>query len=191
MAEIVCRAVIEVLGKPKEHIEETINSYLQKMESDSRFTVKSKETAEIKQQEDSDLWVTFSEVEFSATKIQDLVSFCFEYMPSILEVISPSEVTLTNYDTSQLLNDMQARLHHVDMVAKQMKTKHDILNSSMRSLLKNYIQILLTSKDLTLKQLSGLTGVRDELLGDFLDILLDEGKVDLNGEVYSLVKNGS
>jgi hypothetical protein len=190
MVEILCRAVIEVLGKPKEHIVKTINSYVEKMEADDKYSIKSKEVAEVKKQEDSDLWVTFGEVEFTVKSVNDLISFCFDYMPSMIEVISPAENELSNYDLSQLLNDMQARLHHVDMVAKQMKNKYDILNSSMRSLLKNYIQILLSKKSLTLKQLSTLTGVRDELLGDFLDILLDEGKVDLNGEVYSLVNNG-
>jgi hypothetical protein len=190
MSEITCRAVIEVLGKPEQHVLDSLNSYVEKLTGDERYTIKAKEIAEIKKHNDEDLFVSFAEIEFMVNKVEDLVSFCFEYMPSIIEVISPGELKFTNYDVSQFLNDMQARLHHVDMVAKQIKMKNDHLNKNMRSLLLNYIMLLLRKNDLTLNQLSQFTGVKEELLGDYLDHLIDNEKVDLNGETYSLKDNG-
>ena len=59
-----------------------------------------------------------------------------------------------------------------------------------QTLMKNYISVLLARKPLTSEQLSGLTGVEKDKLEDYLDVLIDEGKVDLKGDEYFLIENG-
>ena len=41
--------------------------------------------------------------------------------------------------------------------------------------------------DVIYEELSKLTGIDSARLGDFLDQLLDQGKIDLKGEKYSLL----
>jgi len=50
--------------------------------------------------------------------------------------------------------------------------------------LNNYILVLLSKGNLTSEQLSGLTGVNKDKLEDYLDKLIDAGKVDLKEGIY-------
>jgi hypothetical protein len=186
--EITFRAVVEVLGKPKEHIVMALNGYLEKLENDENFSLLKKDLAEARQQENSELWATFAELELKTSEVKNLTSFCFDYMPSVLEIIYPKELKFKDSDVSQFLNDLQARLHQVDMVAKQVQTENNILNKSLGSLLKNYITLALTKQNLNSEQLSKLTGVAQDKLEDFLDQLIDDGRVDLKEGIYLLKK---
>ncbi|HLC91294.1 MAG TPA: hypothetical protein VJI15_06020 [Candidatus Nanoarchaeia archaeon] len=186
--KLVFRAIIEVLGKPKEHVEEAITKYIDQLKKDKDYKVKTVEFAEIKKHKDGDLWITFAELEAETSELIKLTDFCFDYMPSMIEVLEPEQITFTDNDLSLFLNDLQSKLHGVDMVAKMVKAENDNLKRNTSGLLKNYIIVLLRGSraSLTSEQLSGLTGVQKDKLEDYLDQLIDEGKVDLKGDLYSL-----
>ncbi len=185
---ITFRAIIEVLGKPKEHIEEALKGYVQQLKQDERYKIVYEEVAETQQQEKTELWVTFAELELQVKGLEDITSFCFDYMPSVVEILEPASLTMTDLQLTQTFNDLQAKLHQVDMVAKQVKMENDILKKSTASLLHNYIQVLLSQRNLTSPQLSGLTGVEQNMLEDFLDKLIDEGLIDMKEGIYFLKK---
>ncbi|MEK6950215.1 MAG: hypothetical protein AABX13_00635 [Nanoarchaeota archaeon] len=185
---IAFRAVMEVLGKPKEHIEQALKEYIQQLKQDERYKITYEEFAETKPQENSELWVTFAELEIQVKSIPDITSFCLDYMPSVIEILEPAEVKLSENQMTNFFNDLQAKLHQVDMVAKQVKMENDILKKSTGSLLRNYVQVLLSQRNLTSPQLSGLTGVEQDKLEDFLDKLIDEGLVDMKEGIYFLKK---
>lgn len=181
---ILFRVVLEVIGKPKEHVEKAIRGYLENLKQDKKYQLIHEEIAEVKQQDKAELWSTFAELELKTSKIENLTSFCFEYMPSLIEVVEPQEFKFDDGSLSQFLNDLQAKLHQIDMIAKEVKVERDILMHNMTSLLKNYILVLLSKDNLTSEQLSQLTGVEKTKLEDYLDHLIDEGKIDLKGELY-------
>ena len=186
--KILFRAVIEVLGKPKEHVNESLHNYIKNLKESDRYLVLNEEYAEIKKQEEQEMWAAFAELEIKAEKIEDLIAFCFDYMPSVIEIIEPKEFSLVDNDISTFLNDLQARLHHVDMLTKHMKIETDNLKRNMSFLLKNYVLVLLNKGNLSGEQLSRLTGVAKDNLEDFLDQLIDEGKIDLKEGIYFLKK---
>ncbi len=181
---ITFRVVLEVIGKPKEHVEKAIRSYLDNLKQDKKYQLIREEIADVKQQDKAELWSTFAELELKTTKIENLTSFCFEYMPSLIEVVEPQEFTFDDGSLSQFLNDLQAKLHQIDMIAKEVKVERDILMHNMTALLKNYVLVLLSKDNLTSEQLSKLTGVEKSKLEDYLDRMIDEGKIDLKGELY-------
>ena len=185
--EIVFRTVIEVLGKPKEHVDAALKGYIDNLEKNNNFSVADKQFAEAQQQNEG-LWVTFVELEVKTNSVKHLTGFCFDYMPSVLEIITPQKILFEDVEVSQFLNDLQAKLHAVDMVAKQLQTENNILNRSLGSLLKNYITLILTRQNLTSEQISQLTGVNQHKLEDFLDQLIDEERVDLKEGIYMLKK---
>jgi hypothetical protein len=188
MEKITFRAVVEILGKPKEHIEKTLHGYLEKINNDEKFNLISKEVMEAKEQEKTDLWVTFAEVEVECKKVEDITAFCFDYMPSIIEILEPADLKFKNEEVSRYLNDLQAKLHQIDMIAKQLKMENDHLKHNTAVLLRNYLMVLLGKSKLSLDQMSKLTGVDNDKLGDYLDRLIDDGKVDLDGDLYFLKK---
>ena len=186
--KVVFRAVIEVLGKPKEHVEGAMKEYIGNLKKDERFKILREEFAELKKQE-SDLWATFSELEIEVKEVKDLISFCFEYMPSILEVLTPDKLTLPVEELSLFFNDLQARLHEVDMVAKQVKLESETAHVGIAKLLRNYLTLLLGQGGRSLEDLSKFTGVQKEQLNTYLDKLISEGRLKKENELY-LLKEG-
>ena len=192
MTKINFRAILEVLGKPQEYVEEALKGYLKKLREDGRYKVLNQEMAETKQQEGQEMWSTFAEIEVETKEPKSIVAFCFDYMPSMVEIIEPAEIILTDVEASEFFSDLQGKLHNVDMVAKQTKLENEHLQRNMALLLKNYILVLLTQNNLTLDQISKLTGVNKDKIGDFLDKLIDEKRVDLKEGTYFIVReNGT
>ncbi len=184
--KILFRAIIEVLGKPKEHVQSSLEKYLQNLKENELYAVVNVQMAKLKKQKEGELWSLFAEVEVWTEKVDHLIDFCFDYMPSSIEIIEPSELKLNEIEVSDFLNDLQTKLHSVDMLAKQLKTENDVLKINTAALLKNYITMLLKQNNLTSAQLSNFTGVNKDKLEDFLDQLIDEGKIDLKEETYYL-----
>jgi 23S rRNA pseudoU1915 N3-methylase RlmH len=183
--EIIFRAVIEVLGRPKEHVEESMKGYLAKLKEDKTFEVISEDLAEAKKQEEEEMFVVFAELEVKVARVDDIVGFCFEYMPSIVEILEPKQLLMKDLTISNLLNDLQARLHHLGTVAKQLKSENDFMKKSMAALLKNYVTVLLSGgKSFSSEQLANLTGMVKDKLEDFLDQLIDKGEIDLKEGLY-------
>lgn len=187
---VTVRVIIELLGKPKEHIEHTIREYITQIRKDSAYQVKRVEFSELKQQEKTELWAAFAEIELQAG-ITDVISFCFQYMPSVIEVLEPQQVTFTDEDTSHLLNDMQARLHEVDLIAKQLNVEVQYLKRNITHLFRNYITVLLHKRELTSEQISQFTGVPKDAVEDYLDLLIDEQLVKMDRDKYILVQKSS
>jgi len=184
--KILFRAVIEILGKPKEHADSTLKGYIQKLKENKRYEVVKEDLAELKQHEESELWMAFAELEIKTSGVVDIIDFCFDYMPSLIEILEPDELRLDSLVISSFLNDMQAKLHGVDMVAKQLKMENQLLNQSLARLLNNYITLLLRDHNFSSEQLSKLTGMNIDILEDYLDKMIDEGKVDLKEGIYFL-----
>ena len=184
--KILFRAIVEVLGKPKEHVDSTLKGYLQKLKENSHYQIVNEELAELKQHEDSELWMAFAEIEIKTAGVTEIIDFCFDYMPSLIEIVEPEELQLDSLAVSSFLNDLQAKLHGVDMLAKQMKMENQLTNNSLAKLLNNYVTILLRDNNLTSKQLSTYTGMNIDILEDYLDKMIDEGKIDLKEGIYFL-----
>ncbi|MEK6939237.1 MAG: hypothetical protein AABX31_00770 [Nanoarchaeota archaeon] len=192
--KILFRAVVEVLGKPKEHVDSTLKGYLKKLKENTNYQVLKEDLAELKQHEESELWMAFAELEIKTPGVTEIIDFCFDYMPSLIEIIEPEELQLDSLVVSSFLNDMQAKLHGVDMLAKQMKIENQLTNQSLARLLNNYITLLLRDHNLSSEQLSKLTGMNINILEDYLDKMIDEGKIDLKEGIYFLkeaeIENG-
>ena len=184
MVTITFRAVVEVLGKPKEHLEESMKHYLEQLKDDKRFTIMHQESAEIKKQETQDLWAVFTELEVKTNQLENLTIFCLDYMPSLMEIVEPKQLAFTDIEFSQFLNDLQTKLHQIDLLAKHVKIENDYLKRNLGGLLGNYIQVLLKQNNLGAAQLSRLTGVAQDQLEDYLDKMMDQGKIDLKEGIY-------
>jgi len=181
------RTIIEVLGKPKEHVESSIKEYAGYIKEDKDLVVINDNFAECVEKDG--FWVQFVEMEIVSKGIQKLVSFCFEFMPSSIEIIKPDTLAMSNSELSGFFNDLQARLHNVDMVAKQLRNENTYLKRNFKMLLQNNIIIVLKLGDMTIEQISSITGVEKKELAEFIDILIKENKIKKEGESYSLVKD--
>src|SRR3989338_1937211 len=182
---IQVRSIIEVLGKPKEHVENSIKGYVDKIKTDSNIKLISSEYSAPK--EVNNLWTMFVEIEFLIKNIDLLISFCFDYMPSTVELISPTSFRIDGSAFSGLLSDLQGRLHDIDMRVKILRKENEFIKNNFKNILLNYVNVLIASGDIGLDDLSKYTGVGKAELAKFLDTLIAENKIKKNQDMYSLV----
>jgi len=182
---IRCRVILEVLGKPKEHIEKTLKSYVDKIRQNQNYMLLNEDIAEAKQQET--MWSSFAELEMVFYDINSLLAFCIDYMPSSFEVIKPESINLRRTDLSDFLNDLQAKLHQIDMIAKELKAENAVLKKNLNTSFKNVITLILGARGLSdLEQLSKLSGINKEQLSPFLEMLLKDGTIRKEEKGYCL-----
>lgn len=181
---IHARVIIEMVGKPKEHVEQTLKEYVVQIEKAEKIRILAKQFAEIRETEG--LFSTFVELTGYFKGISTLIGFCFDYMPSSVEVLAPEHMVFTNVVATQLLNDLQAKLHTMDMMLKKLNNENDFLRKNIDLLLKNYITILLHNRRLSLEQLSTLIGIPQEGLVDYLNTLVKQEKIKKEGNDYFL-----
>jgi len=183
---IRCKIIIEILGKPREHVEKTLRKYIDKINNDSDLIILNSNFSEAVEKEK--LWATFSELDMIIKGIPKLIAFCFDYMPSSIEITKPDEFIMKKSTVEDLVNDLQARLHEVDMIIKKQKNENEFLKQNLNKVLSNVILISLASGNMDKENLSKVTGVFDKELNIFLDNLIKENKIRKENDIYSLVK---
>jgi len=120
--------IFEVLGKPVEYVEETINKILEKLEEEKNLEIIEKIVHKSKAVEKTEnVFSTFSEVEILINNLSRLVEIIFDYMPSSIEIVEPINMTFKLEDANALLNDLAIRLHKYDAVVKKLKLEREFL----------------------------------------------------------------
>lgn len=187
---IHARCIIEMAGKPKEHIEQTMGALLDTLKENKNIDIISKEIADAEEIKDQEgFFSTFAELELLFKNIPAMVGFCFDYMPSSIEVLAPEEMKFKQRELSQILNELQGKLHTLNSAVKKFSMENNFLKSNINVLIKNIISILLVKKGRKCEDLAKVTGFKKEDLQAFLDQMVKENKLKKEGEVYSLVKN--
>jgi hypothetical protein len=187
--QYLARAIIEIVGKPKEHIEETMNSLLLKLSQDVRFGLTMIDTKKANKVDKSDgLFTIFTEVEILARTPSDIIFFGSEYMPSNIEVIEPTSIELQGADFSAMFNEYISRIHATDFEYKKLKAENNILSQSLSIMVKNSILILLNLGPRNLEDISKVVGVDADQTKIFLEGLVKDKKIvfDKAENSYSL-----
>ena len=65
-----------------------------------------------------ELYTSFADIELEADDINVIFRIVLNMLPSNVEIISPNEIVLKNFDASQLLTELTIKLHRFDEVAK-------------------------------------------------------------------------
>ncbi|MBW2996506.1 hypothetical protein KY332_04370 [Candidatus Woesearchaeota archaeon] len=185
------KVIVELIGKPKEHIEKTLKEYVDHIKKKTDLEVLREEFGEAKELEGDDkgLFATFVELEFMAKDIPTLIGFCFDYMPSSIEIIAPAEFKLKGRDITAIMNDLQGKLHKLDMGVKQLNNQNQFLKQNVYSLSTNIVSLALNVGVKKVKDLAKLTGMSEEHMKDFLESLIKKGLVKKEGEDYSWIND--
>ena len=188
-----CNAVIEVMGKPKDYIEQALQKYIDQIKQEKNLNVLDVDVAATKKVETvkqegmiDELWTNFAHIEMMVNEPLTLMSFCITYMPASVEIVEPVELRMKRDEVTDFFNDLQSRLHQMDMAAKKVKTEVVFLRKSINKLLTNYVTILLKGGTLSAQQLSAAIGMQKNALEDFLDTLVDQKKVIMEGDNYRI-----
>lgn len=191
-------AIIELLGAPKKHIEETIKAFVDKIKKNPDYKIikadissakkVEKEEAQKLDKTKQELYSIFVELEVATTKKEKLFDFCFNYMPSSIEVMEPMSIGFSANELSAFLTDIQGTLHKIDFALKNVNAANKVLNNNMLQMLQNNIVLSLKTGDKDLPGLSKNVGIPDDQLKPFIEKMVEAGLVKLNKKKYVLVK---
>ena len=156
--KIIIRAIIEMLGAPKDYIEKTLKNYLEKIKED--LDVRSTKVHEA--QEQGKLFSCFADVEVAFDNTIQLMDFCFESMPSSIEIVKPEQFSLKQQDFTALLNDIQARLHENDMLLKNIQSAKKLLDQNAVNVFRNFITFALKQGESDPAKIGEIVGVSEK-----------------------------
>lgn len=124
--------IIEMMGKPPEHIKKTLKEYIDKI-GEENVRVVNKSIAKPKKLE-NDLFSTFAEIEVETEDLIEILRIIFTYMPSHVEIIRPESIILKNADFNSMANELLMRLHKYDEIAKTISMEKAILENQLKQL---------------------------------------------------------
>ena len=128
--------VFDIIGKPPEHLTETLNDIIKKIGEEKGVSVKETKVNEpVFMKDQKEFYTSFAEVEIEVEEILYLAMLMFKYMPAHVEIISPELITLTNNGWNEIFNELVRRLHGYDEVARVIQMEKGILEKKLREAL--------------------------------------------------------
>ena len=178
---IVGRFIIEILGSPEAHVVKSLKAHIDNLRSDYDIVTEKYEPAMPKDK----LFTQFVELEVSFKKLRDLLDFCFDNLPSSVEIISPEQLSLSMADFEDLMNDFQAKLHHADMMLKGLQAQKEVLDRNALNVFHNFIKFACSNGPQKIEDLSKLVGVGKKELSPFVENLVAKGMLKKEGDIYT------
>jgi hypothetical protein len=185
--KVVCRAIIEMMGAPKAHIEETIKLYVDKIKDEYKdIRIIEEFISKAKKQKGNELFNVFAELEMEVSGMENLIWFCFDYMPASIEISDPEELVFSNHDFTAFINDFLTKMHKVDMTLKHLAAENQVLGKNGVTLMKNIITLQLKTGPKTPEVLAAGAGTPVDHIQKFLEAMEHDGKVKKKGKEYVL-----
>ncbi len=131
--EIKARVIIEVVGSPKEHVAETLNSLIDKIKEDKELNLEKQEIFEPNELPDLKLFSTFVEADIKFINIEKLIGFCFDFTPSSIEVIEPFNFIFDARFLNCIFNDIITKLHRYTMLIRNLDAEYTLLKREVES----------------------------------------------------------
>lgn len=126
--------IYEVLGKPAEHIKTALSEFIDKIGQNKGVIIKSKKIMEPKTVEESDLFSTYAEVEAEIDNMGLMFDLVLNTLPSHIEVLTPEDLHLKNFEISSLMSDLTIKMHRYDELAKSLGIERENLISQVKVL---------------------------------------------------------
>lgn len=126
--------IIEILGKPKSYIEQVLKAVLEKMKKEEKMMIVKENVAEPREHKEKGYYTSFVDLEIVIKDLASLQEFIFAYMPSSVEILSPSELNMSLNDLNMILNNMAARLHSYDEFTKKLKIANILMSKKLKQL---------------------------------------------------------
>jgi hypothetical protein len=128
--------ILEMIGRPPEHLVETMGKIINQMDEEKGTKVLSKDIKEpVELKDNKEFFSTFAEVDIEVEEIANLAILLFKYMPSHLEIVEPELIALTNNGWNDILNELTRRLHGYDEVARVLQFRNAELQKKLEELI--------------------------------------------------------
>ena len=125
--------IVEIAGRPAEHVKGALENHVGVLNQVKDVVVHSINVSEPKKIEgEEEVYTSFAEVDFETETFLKISEIMFDFMPSSVEVIEPSKVSLRIDEATALLNNIAGRMHRYDEIAKFAKIKTNQMEQRMQ-----------------------------------------------------------
>ncbi|MBI3033375.1 hypothetical protein HYY69_07915 [Candidatus Woesearchaeota archaeon] len=182
---IIVTSIIEVIGKPKDHINNLLHQYIDKLKKEKGIRVL-KENYSPPEERPDKLFGTFVDLELTFDSFDKVVWFTFDYRPASLEIVEPDQLLFDIQQANDYLNDVLGKLHNIDMLLTNIAGENKLLKDNGIVVAKNFIKHILRQGKKSQLELIKDTGIPENMLVKFLHVLEKEEKIKKEGEYYQL-----
>ena len=142
MEKIQAHMILEILGRPKEYIHESLNNLIKvKIANEKEVKIIEQTLHEPVPVKDSkDLFTTFAELTIELDSLEAYIEIMFRYMPANMEIIYPEKIVLKNEDMNVLANRLTQRLHDYDAIVKNSLMEKEILAKKLKEIAPHLFQ---------------------------------------------------
>ncbi len=140
--------IYEILGRPPEHIKQALEKFTDDFNDKKGVKLLSKKVHEPKSLEKTkenpntkNLFTTFAEVELELENLDMLFTIVLNTLPANIEILSPSSLSMNNFDLSQILSELTIKLHKFDEVAKVLAMEKSNLINELNHLKQSQPQL--------------------------------------------------
>ncbi len=131
-----------------------------------------------------DMFSIAAEVEYLVLGMEKLTWLAFNFMPASIEIMAPEELTFTEKDVSNWLNDILAKLHEVNVNHTNLKGSNEGLVRNLNATIRNSILLSIEHGPISIKEISKKIGISEENTQKFLDAMIKEKKIVLDDKKY-------
>jgi len=140
--------VLQIMGRPPEHLIQTLEGIIKEIDNENKISVKSKDIKKPQKsgekndtvdkegnRKEQEFYSSFAEIEIEADDIMHLAFILFKYMPAHVEINYPEYLALTNGGWNDIFNELIRKLHAYDEVARVSQVEKSILERRLREIL--------------------------------------------------------
>jgi hypothetical protein len=138
--------IVEMAGRPAAHLVESLEKHvgvLKDVEDIEVHDINISESRTIPRGDEKEkggdgkeMFTAFAECDFETSSFARLSETMFDFMPSSVEVVGPSKVSLEMIEATDLLNNISGRLHRYDEVAKVLGERHRQMEMKLKMMQK-------------------------------------------------------
>ncbi len=213
---LIFRAEIQVIASPKGYAAEVSQKYFEAIKDNkdakqrrNYFIIKSNITKpELIPDEDKDktdvkettvdIYKVTISLEIGIKDKSKIFDFCFDYMPFLIEVIEPMNLSFNASEFNEYLMNIQATVHKIDDGLKQMNARYQLLqkdnkiyHDSMVRMIKNNVLLSLDIKNQTMPEISKKVGIAEKNLEKFINEMITDKEIKLEKNKYVRIKKKS
>ena len=186
------RVIFEIVGRPKEHVEQTLKAYIENIKTkESTIHVLSEDyepAEELKDEDKEGLFGVMAEVEMLVPDIQKLTWLAINFSPASVEILEPDKIILDQRSAGEWITDMLARLHEIGLFQKSISSQNEGLIRNFNAMTRNAIILCLQDGEKDINYISKKIGMANEHTEKFLEALQKENKIKKEKNSYYLVK---
>jgi DNA-binding Lrp family transcriptional regulator len=183
---ITATAIVQIIGKPKDHLEKVITEVSEKI-GELGYRSERVEIMPVEPLEGNEgLYSGLFEVDLLLKNHEQLFGFIQDFNPTSIEVSDPEEFEMSLADYNGLVTTVASTVQQYDTLLKDRIAEIAVLKQRVDLLTKNLVMISIATGPKRIGVISTETGLAEASLKPYLDALVQNRMIAINGEVYSV-----